>query len=206
MKRKTMQLISSIIFILLLFTGLIYPLLGFFVIVCMVGAMGIALFRGRKWCDFCPRGSFWDYFIKPISRNKKIPSLFTNWYTRIIVMILLMGIFTIQIIARWPDPYSIGFFFMIFLIVTTLIGLVLSILIQQRTWCRFCPIGSIGNVIGRGKYPLKINKKLCTDCGICAKVCPMQLNPARHKSIVNEPDCLKCGLCVNSCPQKALRF
>ena len=209
-KRTIVQIISSILFILILAGGWFYPLLGYFAIACMAGAIGIAFFRGRKWCDFCPRGSFWDIYIKPISRNKKIHSFFTNWYTRVFVILLLMTIFAVQIIKRWPDFYSIGFFFIIFLTVTTAVGLILGILIHPRTWCRFCPIGSMANIIGRRKYPLKINSKKCTDCGICFKVCPMQLNPSSHKKssilIVNEPDCIKCGLCVSSCPNGALTF
>jgi len=105
---------------------------------------------------------------------------------------------------------SIGAFFIFFLIVTSAVGLLLGLFVQHRTWCRFCPVGSMGNLIGRGKYQLKIDSKKCTDCGICSKVCPMQLNPNSHKKgsvdIVREPDCIKCRLCVNSCPSKALEF
>ncbi|MDP2749557.1 MAG: 4Fe-4S dicluster domain-containing protein [Nanoarchaeota archaeon] len=209
-KRSKIQLVSSSFFILLLLAGLFYPLLGYFAIVCMVSGIVIAIFKGRKWCDFCPRGSFWDYFVKPFSRNKKIPAVFSKWHTRFFVMMLLMTMFTIQIVKRWPNPYSIGSFFIIFLIITTIVGLLLGLFIQQRTWCRFCPVGSMGNAVGRNKYQLKIDSKKCTDCGICAKVCPMQLNPSSHKKksieIVNEPDCIKCKLCVNSCPRKALKF
>lgn len=210
-KRKRNQFILSIFFILLLITGLIYPLLGFFAIICMFGGIIISFFRGRKWCDVCPRGAFWDSFIKPISKRKKIPKFFTNWYIRTFVILLLMTIFGIQIIIRWPNLYSIGFFLIVFLIITTIIGFFLGFFIHQRVWCRICPIGSMGNIIGKGKHQLMIDSKKCTECGVCAKVCPMQLNPSKYKqgrkiNIVNEPDCIKCGLCVNSCPIEALKF
>lgn len=208
-KRKAIQLVSSAFFILIILGGLFYPLLGYFAIVCMIGAVSISFFNGRKWCDFCPRGSFFDVFIMPISKNKKIPKLFTGWRARIFAMMLLMTVFAIQLTRRWPDLYSIGSFLITFLIITTLVGILLGIFIQHRTWCRFCPMGSIANLIGGKKHPLNINSEKCTDCGICSKVCPMQLNPSSHKKtsvdIVNEPDCIKCVLCVNSCPKGALR-
>jgi len=113
---------------------------------------------------------------------------------------------TIQIIKRWPDPYKIGMFFIILLTVTTILGLILSILIHQRTWCCFCPIGSMANWMGRGKYPLRIDSNLCNECKLCYKVCPIQVASFRFKEneVVADGDCLKCGLCILNCPKKAL--
>ena len=55
---------------------------------------------------------------------------------------------------------------------------------------------------------ITINENLCVKCGLCARVCPMQLKP--HIESINEfnqlhnLDCIKCKFCVKSCPQKAL--
>ena len=40
-----------------------YPVLGYFLPLCMMTGMGIALFKGRYWCDWlCPRGVHGIFF------------------------------------------------------------------------------------------------------------------------------------------------
>ncbi len=207
--RTAVQIASAALFIALLIAGLYYPLLGYIAVACMAASVIIAVFMGRKWCDFCPRGSLWDRAVSRLSRNKKVPKVLLGWHTRIFVMLFLFAVFTLQISRRWPDVQAIGGFFIRFLILTTIAGLVLGVLVQHRAWCRFCPIGTMGNLVGRGKYQMRIDPK-CTGCRICQKVCPMQLYPGSHRSktvdIVNEPDCIKCRLCEHFCPAGALKL
>lgn len=210
-QRKIKQFLAGIFFLIILIGGWKYPLLGYFIPLCMLLGIGIGLFKGRKWCDwFCPRGSFFDAMIKPISHKKKIPQFFKALPLRIGMLSFLMFMMTIQIIKRWPDPYKTGMFFVILLTVTTILGIILALIFHQRIWCCFCPIGSMANWVGRKKYPLKINSKLCTECKLCYEVCPIQVSPFTFKSQGIQPikdgDCLKCNLCILSCPKKALGF
>lgn len=210
-KRNMQQIFMAGVFLIVLIGGWFYPLLGYFIPFCMLLGMGIGLFRGRKWCDwFCPRGSFFDTLIKPISPKKGIPRFFKGFPIRIGLLSFLMLMMAIQIIKRWPDLYKIGMFFVILLTITTILGIILASIFHQRTWCCFCPIGSMANWIGRRKYPLKIDSRLCTECKLCYKVCPVQAAPYTFRSEgikpVNDGDCLKCNLCVRACPKKALSF
>ncbi len=210
-KRKMKQFIMGIVFLAVIIGGWKYPLLGYFIPLCMLLGIGIGFFKGRKWCDWlCPRGSFFDVLIKPISPKKEIPKFFKGLPLRIGFLSFLMLMMTLQIIKRWPNPYKIGMFFVILLTVTTILGIILALIFHQRTWCYFCPIGSMANWVGRNRYPLKIDSKLCTECKLCYKVCPIQISPLRFKKlgleIVKDGDCLKCGLCVLSCPKKALEL
>jgi polyferredoxin len=177
----------------------------------MLLGIGIGVFKGRKWCDwFCPRGSFFDVLIKPISPKKEIPSFFKGLPLRIGMLSFLMLMMTLQIIKRWPDPYKIGMFFVILLTVTTILGVILALIFHQRTWCCFCPIGSMANWAGRWRYPLRINSNLCNECELCYKICPIQVAPFKFKKVnietVKDWDCLKCKLCVSACPKKALNL
>ncbi|MEK7449053.1 MAG: 4Fe-4S dicluster domain-containing protein [Planctomycetota bacterium] len=210
-RRFIRQVLMAIVFTAILIAGWYYPLLGYFIPLCMLSGMGIAFFKGRKWCDwYCPRGSFFDSVIKPVSPAKEIPAFFKKSPLRIAMFSFLMLMMTVQIIKRWPDPYKIGIFFIILLTATTILGVFLALIFHQRTWCCFCPIGSMGYWIGRNKYPLKIDSKLCTECQLCYKVCPIRIAPFAFKkaevAVVKDGDCLKCRLCVEACPQKALRF
>jgi polyferredoxin len=210
-KRKIRQSVMGIVFLIVLIGGWKYPLLGYFIPLCMLLGMGIGFFRGRKWCDwFCPRGSFFDAFIELMSTKKEIPKLFKGLPLRIGMLSFLMLMMIFQIIKRWPNPYKIGMFFVILLTVTTIIGIILASIFHHRTWCCFCPIGSMANWVGRGKYSLEIDSKLCTECKLCYKVCPIQVAPFGFKisglETVKDGDCLKCGLCVLSCPKGALEL
>ena len=149
-KRKIKQFILGIVFLIVIIRSWFYPLLGYFIPLCMLLGIGIGLFRGRKWCDwFCPRGSFFDTFIKPISPKKEIPKFFKGLPFRIGMLLLLMLMMVIQIIKRWPDPQRIGMFFVMLLTITTVLGLILALIFHQRTWCCFCPIGSMANWVGK---------------------------------------------------------
>ncbi|KJJ83703.1 4Fe-4S ferredoxin iron-sulfur binding domain-containing protein [Candidatus Omnitrophus magneticus] len=93
---------------------------------------------------------------------------------------------------------------------TTFVGIVLALIFHQRIWCLMCPIGTMSSWLGKNKYPLKIDSKLCVDCKICGKVCPIEIEPYKFKNspkkTVQDADCLKCASCVNICPKKALKF
>ncbi|MBI4846029.1 MAG: 4Fe-4S binding protein [Candidatus Omnitrophica bacterium] len=211
MKRYIKQIFMSLVFLGILIGGWVYPLLGYFIPLCMFLGIGISFFQGRKWCDwYCPRGSFYDALVKPFSPKKQIPKLFKRQPFRIIVLAILMSVMTTRLIFSWPNPYKIGAFFILMLSVTTTLGIILTLFFHQRTWCYLCPVGFLANLAGRGKHPLKIDSSACIDCKLCAKVCPMQIEPYKFKKekpeIVQDWDCLKCKTCVINCPKKALKF
>ena len=208
-KRKFKQYLMALVFIGILVVGWYYPLLGFFIPLCMLLGIGIGIFRGRKWCDwFCPRGSFYDALIKPISPKRDIPQFLKSMPFRLAILALLLAIMAVNVLVRWPSVNKIGMFFVIMLTVTTALGVILAIIFHPRTWCSFCPIGTLVNLVGKSKYPLKINSDLCVECKLCSKVCPIQIKPYKFKSegiqIVRDGDCLKCNLCIYACPKKAL--
>jgi ferredoxin-type protein NapH len=208
--RRNRQYIMAILFIVLLIAAWKYPVLGYFIPACMVLGIGLAMFKGRKWCDwYCPRGSFADTLLKEISPGKRIPNLVKTTPFRFIILSFLMTVMLIQIIVRWPDPIAIGMFFVILLTITTFIGVILSVIFHQRTWCSFCPIGSLSSWVGKNKERNHLNSELCTSCTLCHKVCPVQIEPYKYKNggmqEVNEGDCLKCDLCITACPKKALK-
>ena len=43
--------------------------------------------------------------------------------------------------AEWGAQYAFGFYSM--MLTSTLIGLVVMVLYKPRTWCTFCPMGSM---------------------------------------------------------------
>ncbi len=206
-KRARLQKYTSAVLPLVLIGGWLYPPLGFSLLICMFGAVGIALYKGRAWCDWmCPRGSFYDLFLDKISKELKIPPLFrTNWF-RTVILTLLMASLGIQIYYAWGDSYGIGLAFVIVLTITTMAGIVLGAVFKPRAWCQICPMGTLGNWFSRGKKPLYVSEQ-CRDCNLCEKVCPMELKPHENKSgTLTDGDCIKCSSCVAVCPVHALGF
>jgi ferredoxin-type protein NapH len=207
-KRKRLQRYTSAALPIVLAGGWIFPLFGFFLLLCMFGAVGIAFYRGRAWCDWmCPRGSFYDLFVGSFSKKTSIPAVFRTNHVRGIVLSLLLGVLGIQIYYAWGDLYAIGHAFVRVLTVTTTAGIVLGAVYKPRAWCQICPMGTLGNWISRGKkQPLHVTEH-CRDCKLCEKVCPMQLKPYESKSgYMTDGDCIKCSSCVATCPARALGF
>ncbi len=208
--RRLKQLILGTAFLVLLGAGWLYPLIGYFIPVCMLLGIGLAAFKGRNWCDWlCPRGSFEDSMLARISPQRRIPRVFRGTPLRVGMMGLLMTVLTVQIVRLWPDAWAIGGFFVMLLSITTGVGVVLGLIFQQRTWCYLCPIGTMSNWVGKNRRPLLMAVEKCTECNLCARACPMQLAPVAIKGqggMPNRGDCLKCSLCVGNCPTGALTF
>ncbi len=208
--RKIKQFIMGGIFIILLGAGWVFPLIGYFIPACMAAGIGMAGFKGRKWCNwFCPRGSFADTYMKIISPGNNIPQALKNLPVRIGVMSFLIFMLAVQITRLWPDFYAIGGFFMLLLSITTTIGIILAIIYHQRSWCYICPIGTMSNWAGKNRSQLIMDSESCNICRLCEKTCPMQLAPYELRSdagMSHKGDCLKCGLCVIVCPKQALSF
>jgi ferredoxin-type protein NapH len=208
--RGLKQYIMGTVFLVLLMLGWFYSLVGYFIPLCMIAGIGVASWKGRKWCDWmCPRGSFSDSYLKLISLKREIPGFFRTAPLRVGVIIFLMSMLTYQIIRLWPDPYAIGKLFMTLLTITTVMSVVLALIVHQRTWCYICPIGTISNWVGENRRPLCEKNDLCNSCTLCNKTCPMLLAPYELKekgSMSFKGDCLKCGLCVETCPKDTLTF
>ncbi len=210
-RRRIKQLAMSVVFAAVLVGGWFAPVLGYFIPLCMVLGVGIAFFKGRKWCDwYCPRGSFFDAVVQQISPQKTIPGFLKRWPVRAGMLAFLMALLGVQMVRLWPDFIAIGGFFVMLLTVTTTVGVILALVLHQRVWCYVCPIGTMQKIVGKGRRPLSIDSAGCTGCTLCARVCPVQVAPHTYRTdavaCVDNGDCLKCGTCTAQCPTKALSF
>ena len=209
-RRASRQFVMGTGFLVLLAFGWVYSLVGYFIPLCMLLGIGVALFRGRTWCNWlCPRGSFADALLKKVSPGRRIPELFRSLPVRVGMIAFLMAMLAFQIVRLWPDAYAIGSFFVLLLTITTSVGILLALFVHQRTWCYVCPIGTMSSWVGAKRRPLAMERESCTECKLCAKVCPMQLAPHELKGadrMSHSGDCLKCELCARSCPKGALSF
>jgi polyferredoxin len=79
----------------------------------------------------------------------------------------------------------------------------------RRSWCRFCPTGislAVVNKIKGFKWApvlhLDKNETKCTKCGICKRVCPVQVTEVYEENggKIMTSMCMLCLRCVEMCP------
>lgn len=207
-KRKFRQLFTWVGLPLVAVLGWFYPWLGFLLLGCMAGAVGVAVFRGRAWCDWmCPRGAFYDLFVAPLSLKRTIPAFLRSSAVRVLMLFLIFTVIGVQWYQAWGDGAAMGLALVRVLTITTVAGIIMGLFIHPRAWCHICPMGTLGYWLSKGKEPLFISQD-CVSCRACARVCPMQLKPYEYKDdgTMGDNDCIKCGTCVASCPHHALYF
>lgn len=90
----------GIIVIIISIGGIFYPKLGYFLLLVFATLMIIAPFRGRWFCgNLCPRGSFVDFWLAPLSRKVSIPHVLRSMWFRVPVFFVLMGFMISRILA-----------------------------------------------------------------------------------------------------------
>lgn len=82
------------------------------------------------------------------------------------------------------------------------VTILLSVVIY-RPFCKYiCPLGAVYSVFNPiAVFRYRIDKEKCTGCGACARVCKMQVDPAKN---VNHAECIRCGACKDACPMKVI--
>lgn len=179
-------------------------------IICMFAPIIVSFFRGRFWCgNLCPRGNFYDTVISKFSNKKPVPKFLKSVYFRVFIAIFMFAMFALGIQQNWGNPAGIGMVIYRIIVITTLIGIILSSFYNHRAWCNFCPMGSIAAFVSH----LKKDKKLlevsnsCVNCKLCAQKCPMGISPIKYKgNVLANPDCIQCSKCAIACPKNCIGY
>jgi ferredoxin-type protein NapH len=95
--------------------------------------------------------------------------------------------------------------------VTILVIITLLSLGYRRFWCRICALGGLIDLFSTHRpfkhlalTRLEKNEIKCTKCGICKRVCPMQVTDVYEKKggDVTVSGCMLCFRCAEMCPEK----
>lgn len=184
---------------------------GILAAICMLAPIGFSIAgKGRFWCgNYCPRGNFYDNILKKITRGKKSPKFLKSTAFRIFMIVFLMTTFGIGVYKNINNPEGIGFIFYRLVLLTSIVAIVLGIIFNERVWCNFCPMGGLAGFIskirGRSKG-IEVGNS-CAECNLCAKSCPMGVEPKDFKDgMIDSTQCISCGKCTYSCPKNILEL
>ena len=140
-------------------------------------------------------------------------------------MYLLLGP-VVPLIVPWEGPLEIGGIYFSFPYIrevmlysgenfATVAALIFLALVFvgsffiRRSWCRFCPTGISLAVVNKLKgfkwapvLHLDKNETKCTKCGICKRVCPVQVTEVYEEKggKIMTSMCMLCLRCVEMCP------
>jgi polyferredoxin len=206
--RKYWQIALAPLVPLVVIGGYFWPYFGYIAVAMLVFMLMLSLFRGRFYCGwFCPMGGFFERALSLISRKRKMVPLFKTAWFKWLVFVLMMGLLTSRLILTSGDPGKIGAAFVLMWTISTAMAIGLGLIWKPRSWCSICPMALFQGLVAPRTYQLQVTES-CRECGLCAKVCPIETNPGLSRSIgvVKSADCMRCGNCVVNCPVKALSF
>ena len=116
--------------------------------------------------------------------------------------------FAARLGAAFVNQYLLG---------PTIGGVILALAVNPRTWCSFCPMGTMQQIMNKLGKRLRINRRTeefititnresCTECGRCSRVCPMLLEPYSNwdDDQFKDESCIKCLTCIQNCPSRLL--
>ena len=132
----------------------------------------------------------------------------------------------VPLIVPWQGPLELGGLYFSFpyiqevinysgdsfASITALIFLALIVIgsfFIRRVWCRFCPTGASIAALNRFNgfkwtpiLHLDKNETKCTKCGICKRVCPVQVKEIYDEKggKIKTSMCMLCFRCVEMCP------
>lgn len=84
-----------------------------------------------------------------------------------------------------------------------LIAVIIASIFFKRPFCRWaCPLGAFYGLFNKvSLLQLHFDPDKCIECGLCSKVCPVNLDVPRQ---INSAECLKCFDCKKVCPKNAI--
>ncbi len=145
-------------------------------------------------------------------------SLITRFYGLLVQPVLALFADTalrlIRPIAEWFDVRSLAFsqihtprFATQLFILAFFTALFFLTRVSPRFWCRYiCPSGALLAILSRRPLIRRVVSQDCSDCGKCAKACPMNAIPTDNPGLTSHGECIVCQTCKNICPESAIAF
>lgn len=155
--------IFSSIYLLLGFVNILFAWLG---LICFITPLAISIIKGNKgYCNrYCGRGQLFSMlggrfglmlwntylFFADVKNLKQIITLF--WTFKVPWNWAYHG----TLFSSGVAQFAFGFYSI--MLTSTLLGLLTMVLFKPRSWCIYCPMGTMTQMICKIKNPTKNNK------------------------------------------------
>lgn len=161
---------------------------------------------GKSFCGkICPFGHLQRLLYQiPFPRKAKAFKLH-KLLRRIKYGIFVIGLFVFMVLLWMGIPIEepnrdTGFDWKI---IVGLVVFVFICIVNYRPICKYlCPVETtlaLGNIVPLYRYT--VDGKKCSRCGMCARVCHMNIEPDKTP---HHMDCIHCGACKKACRKKAI--
>ncbi|MCD4746671.1 MAG: 4Fe-4S binding protein [Bacteroidales bacterium] len=171
------------------------------------------LFFGRQWCGWaCWTTMILDFFpwTKPkYQRNKKLGIIrYLHFFVSLCLILFLFYIAEF----KEKDYFSNELLWMIIgNVAYYIIAIFLAFRFKDnRAFCKYvCPIPVSQKLTSYfAILKQKVNNEKCTECGLCEKNCPMDieiLKYAKEGKRTLSTECILCNTCIDICPTNAIK-
>lgn len=181
-----------------------------FITLGILGLTGIV--AGRFVCGWlCPFGLIQDGLNRVPSPKLKIPQSYSyTKYLVLVILVLMVPLFfpasrftfcyfcpagTLESAIPWrfmgvSSGDNLGFAIR----VSILVFIIVLTILASRGFCRlFCPLGAVLSLFNKTSlFRMRLTYP-CNNCGVCAKKCPVGIDPVKD---INTRECIRCLECT----------
>jgi len=189
--------------------------LGLFAFFAILAVIGNKLICGVA----CPFGALQELVFSLPGLKKVRPLKPSFWVTNsirgalfLLSLLLLFGVLGGKpgyVVYHVLNPFNL-FNFDVDYTVTwmVIVGSVVLGFLFYRPFCQLiCPFGFLSWLLERiSIFRVKVDPERCTECGTCAKACPLPAADDRVKGKLLPADCFSCARCLKVCPTDAIGY
>lgn len=170
----------------------------------------LAVLLARFWCSACPIGFIGELSQRIVSLEKPTPAFIKNNSTILLGFAIIFIVWFEASFKIRDHPEILGFF----LLAMLFSAMVVSMVFQGRTWCRYlCALGGMTGLMAKSSaLELRMDRNVCiSQCGTydCLQGdgekegCPFGLTGPKLES---NRLCKICGNCVKNCKHGAINI
>lgn len=164
------------------------------------------LIFGRGWCGYaCWTAMVLDFLPYKVPEEPRRQIGWIRYIAFVVSIVFVAGLFLYNV-GNIERIMFVAFIVGNVLYYTT--GIIMAYMFKDnRAFCKYvCPITLFLKPMSYfSLIRIKCDKEKCISCGMCKKVCPMDVDVTDNtRKRKNGTECILCMECVKNCPTKAL--